>query len=259
MAENFYIPRNHAEWEKQISRPPLGKHDLPIGGPGRAREVPPVTAPPRPLGNHSVPRRGGPVGDVRLELGRSLMASISSRLLVKACDTELMLRSHFESYCRPAHLGLSRSPCRPAMIWITAILTFVGLADRSTVCNTPCGAVLATCRNPLNNEICTLGAGAGIGGVSSVVKEFADSSDPQKTVKQMNHLASDIGIITPYSAMNAKLRRQLGLRPDLKGVMVTTTDSMQGQEAAIIFYVFVVNGRVSVGHVANRYYSLVLS
>ncbi|OIW22344.1 hypothetical protein CONLIGDRAFT_675134, partial [Coniochaeta ligniaria NRRL 30616] len=31
MAEYFHIPRNHAEWDKQISRARVGKHDLPIG------------------------------------------------------------------------------------------------------------------------------------------------------------------------------------------------------------------------------------
>ncbi|GKT87164.1 DNA helicase [Colletotrichum tofieldiae] len=68
----------------------------------------------------------------------------------------------------------------------------------------------------------------------------------------------DIGIISPYKAMNTHIVSLLDGHPSLKDhITVSTTDSFRGQERAFIFYVMTAERETTTGHVANRQRSVV--
>ncbi|KAI8269435.1 hypothetical protein K4K58_001676 [Colletotrichum sp. SAR11_239] len=65
--------------------------------------------------------------------------------------------------------------------------------------------------------------------------------------------AEDIGIISPYAAMNRRLESLLEGEPSLdRKVMVDTPDTFRGREKPFIFYVLTVERESTAGHVASR-------
>ncbi|KAL3297892.1 DNA helicase [Colletotrichum asianum] len=70
--------------------------------------------------------------------------------------------------------------------------------------------------------------------------------------------SEDIGIISPYAAMNRRLESLLEGEPSLDGkVTVHTPDTFRGREKPFIFYVLTVERESTAGHVASRQRSAV--
>ncbi|KAH9239426.1 hypothetical protein K456DRAFT_934804 [Colletotrichum gloeosporioides 23] len=70
--------------------------------------------------------------------------------------------------------------------------------------------------------------------------------------------AEDIGIISPYAAMNRRLESLLEGEPSLdRKVTVHTPDTFRGREKPVIFYVLAVERGSTAGHVASRQRSAV--
>jgi uncharacterized membrane protein YgcG len=63
--------------------------------------------------------------------------------------------------------------------------------------------------------------------------------------------AKDICVISPYNAMNTRVRQLLLQYPALADVIVNTTDSFQGQERSIVVFVLTVTAESGPGHTGS--------
>jgi superfamily I DNA and/or RNA helicase len=72
-------------------------------------------------------------------------------------------------------------------------------------------------------------------------------------INQLHVTASEIVVITPYRANIAAVERALTARPECKGVATSTTDSYQGREGRIVFFILCVNSVTGAQFVADSH------